>query len=144
MYKSQLKYGQRPRYGRLLGRSLAALDLPDVDALVPLPLHRTRFLERGYNQSEEIALGLAEVRALPCCADLLARTVATATQTTRTRAGRAENLAGAFAASPEAAGLRLLLVDDVVTTGATARAAAAALADAGAAWVGVVAAGWTA
>lgn len=138
-----LKYGQRPRYGRLLGRSLATLDLPPADALVPLPLHRARWLDRGYNQSEEIALGLAAETGLAVRPDLLRRAHATTSQTRQDRSGRARNVAHAFAATPEASGLRLLLVDDIVTTGATARAAALALRDAGAAWVGLVAVGWT-
>lgn len=144
-----LKYGQRPRYGRLLGRSLATLGLPPADALVPLPLHRARWLDRGYNQSEEIALGLVEALAadgetgLALRPALLRRAHATTSQTRQDRAGRATNVAHAFDAAPEAEGLRLLVVDDVVTTGATAHSAARALKDAGAAWVGLVAVGWT-
>lgn len=138
-----LKYGQRPRYGRLLGQSLAALELADADALVPLPLHRARFLDRGYNQSKEIARGLAEATGWPVRPDLLARAVFTDTQTKRDRTARAANVAHAFVAAPDAAGMRLWIVDDVVTTGATARAAADALKAAGATWVGVAAAAWT-
>ena len=138
-----LKYGQRPRYGRLLGRSLAALDLAPADALVPMPLHRARYLERGYNQAEEIAHGLAEVADLPVRTDLLARLVFTDTQTKRTRHDRAANVAHAFDAASDADGKRLWVVDDVLTTGATSRAAADALKAAGAAWVGVAAVAWT-
>jgi ComF family protein len=103
-----------------------------VDALVPVPLHWRRRWRRGYNQSEAIAHGLAARLGLPCRPSWLRRTRATPMQTSQTFAGRRENVRGAFAASRPLAGRTVLLVDDVMTTGATASEAARALRAAGA------------
>lgn len=133
-----LKYGDRPAYGvalgKVLGEALAdAAAAWRLDAVVPVPLHRTRALERGYNQSAQLAEGVSATLALPCRPSLLARPRPTRSQTRLSRTARWQNVAGAFT-SPEgeAAGLRLLLLDDVLTTGATATAAAQALRAAGA------------
>ena len=140
-----LKYGNRPTYGRALGRQIAAGwqsdGLPSPDVLVPVPLHRTRYLERGYNQSAWLAAGLAEALGVPCCTTALRRPHATATQTTLSRSDRWANLQDAFAVVDPTAvtGRRVLLVDDILTTGATAAAAAHALLRAGAAAVDVAA-----
>ncbi|HYE59349.1 MAG TPA: ComF family protein, partial [Rhodothermales bacterium] len=128
-----IKYGHRPRYARLLGRALAprvALP-PGTDALLPIPLTRVRFLERGYNQAEELARGLGETLGLPVHPDLLRRAAFIRSQTRLGRGARRANVAHAFDAAPEAAGLHLVLVDDVVTTGATASACVRALRQAG-------------
>ena len=141
-----LKYGNRPRYGALLGaplgRAWAERHAPP-DALVPLPLHRARFLERGYNQSVLLADGAADVLGVPVAGSLLRRARRTETQTHFDRSARRANVDHAFASAPEAAGLRLALVDDVITTGATALAAADALRAAGAAEVWLMAVAWT-
>lgn len=113
------------------------------DALVPVPLHPVRKRERGYNQAEAIAGVLGRyvgVRVLP---GALSRPRATATQTRLGKAARQGNLEGAFACpDPETvAGRRLLLVDDVFTTGSTVSACARALRRAGCAEVGVFALG---
>ncbi len=132
-----LKYGKRPRYGHMLGRMMgnglapaghAAPDAVAPDAVVPVPLHRTRQYERGYNQSEELARGLAAALEAPLAAQTLARPRATRPQARLPRARRWTNVDGAFAAQAQAVrGRGLLLVDDVLTTGATAAAAARAL-----------------
>ena len=134
-----LKYGNRPRYGVALGRLMAAC-LDDVDApdtIVPIPLHRARFYERGYNQSAKLAEGLGAAADLPVHTDWLARPVATRSQTRLARPDRWANVSDAFAVTaPDAVdGASLLVVDDIVTTGSTAVAAAVALKDAGAAHV---------
>lgn len=139
-----LKYGNRPRYGRALGRLMAAcVREPSVavEALVPIPLHRSRRYERGYNQSAMLARGLGAALGVPVRTDWLARPVPTRSQTHLARADRWANVAEAFRAEqPEAvAGTSLLLVDDVITTGATGLAAAAALKAAGAAQVALCA-----
>jgi len=102
-----------------------------VDALVPVPLHPSRRRERGFNQAEVLARGLAGVLGVPVAEGCLARTRPTRTQTGLDRRERAVNVRGAFEAAPPPGTGRVLLVDDVVTTGATLSEAAGALAAAG-------------
>jgi len=133
-----LKYGGHPEHGRSLGGALAALlvELPAVEVAVPVPTTRARLVERGYNQARELIRGLP----LPAAPRALVRVDRGETQVGLGRAARLANLEGAFAAGPErVAGKRVLLVDDVVTTGATAEAATAALLAAGATAVVVLA-----
>lgn len=133
-----LKYGNRPHYGLTLGRLLgrayqsAAKERPDL--LLPIPLHRARFLERGYNQSVLLARGAAEAMDYPVRTDLLRRARPTHSQTTLSRSDRWANVENAFVAPNPSllAGRCVLLIDDVLTTGATAAAAAHTLHDAGA------------
>lgn len=141
------------KFGRLdyLGSHLAA-DLADGlgerlqghDRVVPVPLHWQRQLARGYNQAERIARPLATRLGLPC-APLLARRRFTPPQSLLGKADRLANLRKAFQVPrPERVrGLRILLVDDVATTGATLEAAASALKNAGAAAVTALVAGRT-
>jgi len=107
----------------------------DVDALVPIPLHRRRRRERGFNQAALIAALVAEATGLPVRDDLLRRRRATAQQARLDSDAslRRGNVAGAFVARTPARDepLRLALVDDLITTGATAAAAAVALTAAG-------------
>jgi ComF family protein len=138
-----LKYRNRPALARPLGAWLASrAPLSGDAAIVSIPLARGRRIERGYDQAALLADHLARAagasrRRLPAA---LRRVRETPPQVGRTRAERARNVAGAFEASGGAlAGRDVLLVDDVVTTGATADAAAAALRRAGARSVVVVA-----
>ncbi|WP_243338782.1 ComF family protein [Anaeromyxobacter soli] len=139
-----LKYGGRPALARPLGAWLArAAPLPPGALVVSVPLARARRIARGYDQAALLADALARAagargRRLP---GALRRTRETPPQVGRTRAERSRNVAGAFrAARPGAlAGRDVVLVDDVVTTGATADAAARALKDAGARSVVVLA-----
>ena len=129
-----------PVLGELLhGCFLAHCADERPDVVAPVPLHPFKRLRRGYNQSELLARDLARRLGLPCAPRLLARVRDTATQTRMDRAERRRNMDGAFAVSraraPYAFGKRVLLVDDVMTTGATFAAAARALRDAGAARV---------
>lgn len=133
-----LKYGNRPtlgvRLGRLVGEAWREHGRQTPDLIVPVPLHRRRRLERGYNQSERLAAGLADVLDRPVDAEGLARPRPTRSQTSLSKPARWRNVERAFAVpDPEAvAGHRVLLVDDVLTTGATAVAAAHLLRTAGA------------
>lgn len=147
-----LKYRGRVAVGRPLAALLAeagARRLPlapdgaprDVlDAIVPMPLHGARLAERGFNQAELLAAACAGRWGLPLVSRALVRTRATRPQTELDEAARRANVAGAFtvARPREVAGRRVLLVDDVLTTGATVGAAARALREGGAAAVGVL------
>ena len=132
-----LKYRGQLAVGRVLGSLLAhrvAASGRDaaVDVLVPVPLHPSRHAERGYNQSAEIARWAA--RSLPCRCD---PTLASRHRETRPQVGlhgdeRRRNVAGAFTAAAAVRGLRVAVLDDVTTTGATLAAVGQALLDAGA------------
>jgi len=136
-----LKYGGRPAVARPLGSWLAArVALPPGSLVVPVPLARRRRIARGYDQAALLAGHLARAGGHRRLLGALRRVRETPPQVGRTRAERARNVAGAFAAGPQpVAGLDLVLVDDVVTTAATADAAAAVLRAAGARSVTVVA-----
>jgi predicted amidophosphoribosyltransferase len=105
---------------------------PPPDGVVPMPLHYTRQLERGYNQSKTLAEGAAEALECPCRPGLLARPAPTRSQTGLSREERWRNVRDAFTAAPECAGGQWLIIDDVLTTGSTAVAAAQTLVEAGA------------
>lgn len=109
----------------------AALEL---DAIVPVPLHWLRRWSRGYNQSAALARGLSTALRLPCCPSWLRRIRHTPRQFTQTPAGRKANVRGAFQARSGLVrqGCSVLLVDDVMTTGATVGEASKALLAAGA------------
>lgn len=140
-----LKHGDRHDIarpaGRWLARAAAPLCRPDT-LVAPVPLHRTRLFRRRFNQSALLAAALARALGRPHLPDLLVRTRATASQEGRSRAGRFENLQGAIAAHPRRAtrlnGRHVLLVDDVMTSGATLAAAAEACFAAGADDVDVI------
>lgn len=106
-----------------------------VSLVAPVSLHLSRRRERGYDQAAMLARRVARRLDLPFSDDVLKRTRRTKQQVTLDHAFRAENVAGAFQASPLAEGATILLVDDVLTTGATMEAAAGALRAAGAAVV---------
>jgi len=130
------KYGGDSALARLLGRLLRPLP-PDYDLAIPVPLHPRRLRARGFNQAAELLRG-AGIRPR---IELLVRTRDTPPQTDRPLPARLRNVAGAFAVHmPERVkGRRVLLVDDVMTTGATADACARALSEAGSAAVLVLA-----
>ena len=125
----------------LLREAVPALRLADWDCIVPVPLHPLKFREREFNQAEVLARHLSRALGIPMNTRLLRRIQRTATQTLLSREQRAANMRGAFAAraSIALAGQRIILVDDVFTTGATTNACAKALRTAGAAAVCV----WT-
>ncbi len=136
----RLKYSNK----RYLASTLASLALPEalrgarVDAIVPIPLAPARERDRGYNQSRLLAAKLSPRLGAPLDDRLLIRQRDTLPQARLPRAQRLTNVRGAFRATRTVGGARILLVDDVATTGATVDAAARALKRRGAAWVGAL------
>jgi ComF family protein len=135
----QFKHADRVDLARLfsLWLSRAAGDLIDeADAVVPVPMHPLRLIRRRYNQAAEMARPLASRAGRPYWPGALVRRRAGESQAGKSGAGRKRNVAGAFACPDRWAaklqGKRILLVDDVLTTGATAEACARALLKAGA------------
>lgn len=131
------KFHQSMAAGRLLS-GLMAESLHDAAvsagsaALVPIPLHHRRLRQRGYDQALELARPLARVLGLPLACNVLTRPKLTGAQSRLDKSARAQNLAGAFVVKPGTAlPAHAILVDDVMTTGATLEAAAHALRVAG-------------
>lgn len=138
----RLKYEDRPDLSRPLGRLLAEASRDTLEAmpgaLVPVPLHTSRFRERKFDQAALLAVALAEVTKREVQDAWLLRTRATPRQVGLSDTAREENVAGAFRASDAVRGRDVVLVDDVFTTGATAREAARALLHAGAGRISVL------
>jgi ComF family protein len=133
--KSWAGEGLAEALGELWAEQCAeSLRAVNADVIIPVPLHWSRRLTRGYNQSEALAEALAARLHLPCRAGWLRRTRATAKQTNQLPSRRGLNVRGAFRTSSRAMvhGKSVLLVDDVLTTGSTASEAARALRRAGA------------
>lgn len=135
-----------PMFARWLARAAGA-QLGRTDVIVPVPLHRWRLLRRRYNQSALLARELGRVTGIPFHADALRRTRHTAQQAGLTREERLENVRDAFAVPAKRLqhidGKSVMLVDDVLTTGATLHACTGALRAAGAEAVYVVTLGRT-
>ncbi len=142
-----LKYEDCPRLGGLIAELMVSTVLrPDTGWLVPIPVGPRRRRQRGYNQSEMIAHSLGRLWQMPVATSVLHRARETKTQTALTPEARLANVAGAFVATeaptliraPSSRVHQAILVDDVLTTGATLDAAASALASAGWTAVGAV------
>ncbi len=140
-----LKYGDRLDLARPLGTWMARAGaelLAEADLLVPVPLHRGRLWRRQFNQAAVLAREVSRVSGVAWDPMPLRRVKATASQVGMTRPQRVANVQGAFRVAPEHAavvvGRRMLLVDDVLTTGSTLNAAARALLRAGAQGVDVL------
>jgi ComF family protein len=138
-YKFNGRSGLARTLGTLAGRA-ARRQWPEVsfDAVAGIPLHRSRRMERGFDQAKELARHAARVVGAPFDGRLLSRTRATGSQVGLTRTARLANVRGAFKARLKRPVQRLLLVDDTMTTGATASEAARAAKRSGAREVYVV------
>jgi ComF family protein len=142
---TRFKYGDRLDLAPMMGRWMARAgrDLTaDADALVPVPLHWRRLWARRFNQSAALAKTIGDIAGVPVLAAALKRVRATPQQVGLSKTERADNVQGAFRVPPERkaeiAGRRLVLVDDVLTSGATVDTCARALLRAGAAHVDVL------
>jgi ComF family protein len=128
-YKHKERIGTK--LGRLYGHKLKESEslIRDIDLIVPVPLHSSRLRQRGYNQCDSFAQGLSEVLGVPYHTTVMARVKENISQTKRTRYDRWENVEGIFALTQpaEVKGKHILLVDDVITTGATIESCASAL-----------------
>jgi ComF family protein len=139
------KYGDRTEHALFLARFMARAGAALVEAaevIVPVPLHRRRLIFRRYNQAALLARALGRLAGRAVLADALRRTRPTRPLGELGAAARAETVAGAFAVNParrpRLEGRRVLLVDDVMTSGATCGACCGVLLDAGAAGVDVL------
>jgi ComF family protein len=146
----ELKYNGKKELGYCLGKwygyDLKQTDFFNkVDMIVPVPLHKKKLRKRGYNQSAWFAKGLAEALGKPFAEDALVRVVNTDTQTRKSRYSRWENVKDIFKANkPEMlAGKHVLLVDDIITTGATIEACTYALKDSGVSGISIASIGYT-
>ena len=139
----QLKYKGNQALGRQLGRMMGKVlqesdRFNDIDLLIPMPLHKAKERKRGYNQAEVLCEGMAEILGLPIINNAVIRVSDTETQTHKNRVERWQNMQGQFKLAQEGhrqsrtprsiiEGKHLLLVDDVITTGATLEACARVL-----------------
>lgn len=138
----QLKYNNHPEVGVRLGKLFGSEikdQKPEFDLIVPLPLHLARQRNRGYNQSAKFAEGLSEALEIPFNATTCSREHNTESQTKKTKSERWENVMDAFVVNDVSAvrGKRVLLVDDVITTGATIEACGRKLIGAGCTELGI-------
>jgi ComF family protein len=132
----ELKYNNHPeigvKLGKLYGRELKENLIDQFDLIVPVPLHNSRKRKRGYNQSAKFAEGLSQSLDVPWDESISMRTTSTATQTKKNKVERWENVKDVFAVHDDRVrDKRILLVDDVITTGATIEACGRHLTDHG-------------
>ncbi len=134
---TDLKYGDKPGLAGILAplmNSALAGAVSKDTVVVPVPIHPSRRRERGYNQSELLAVRIARARGLKLESDLLVKSRSTSSQTALEREERMENVAGSFGVrrADRLAGREVLLIDDVVTTGSTLKECARAVLKSGA------------
>lgn len=133
-----IKYSNEPELAYMLGRWMGSrLEEEGLqytyDLIVPVPLHKSKLQKRGYNQSAYFAKGLGDHLGIAVDEHLVSRNTATETQTRKTRLRRWHNVDTVFTVSKtdQVAGKRILLIDDVITTGATIISCGKGLMDAG-------------
>jgi ComF family protein len=126
-YKGQKEIGYE--LGKMMGYDLLNSSFSEIDIIIPVPLHNSKLRKRGYNQSECIANGISAIMNAPVDHASLSRAIANPTQTKKHRYDRWSNVEGIFtlANSEKITNKHILLVDDVVTTGATLEACVTAL-----------------
>lgn len=133
--------------GRVMGTELMNAGFFDgIDFIVPVPLHNVRLAARGYNQSELLARGISEITSIPVAVDVMKRIHNNATQTHKSAFERRENAEGLFEITEKAyslSGRHLLLIDDVLTTGATISACLDVLGKVDSVKISVVTLAWT-
>lgn len=122
----ELKYKNHPEIGEVIGRMMAkeianSGFFDGIDGIIPIPLAKKRLRQRGYNQSMEIAKGVSDITGLPIYKHIISRTVFESSQTTKSRWERNQNVEKVFELIDGSAisGKHFLVIDDVVTTGAT-------------------------
>jgi competence protein ComFC len=121
----QIKYKDKPELanfmGRRMGEHLLQLEwMKEIDAFIPVPIHPKKAFIRGYNQSEQLSLGLSETTLIPTDNNFLTRTIHTESQTRKGRFKRWDNIAEAFKVRATSKGYQhIAIIDDVVTTGST-------------------------
>jgi ComF family protein len=145
----ELKYKNHPEIGNIVGRMLAKEIQPSgffdgIDGIVPVPLAKKRLRQRGYNQSMEIAQGVSEMTGLPIYMKVVRRNSFKGSQTNKGRWDRQENVEHVFELTDATAvnNKHLLIIDDVITTGATCIACAKALCQSGNIRISILALGF--
>lgn len=140
----QIKYGNKPELAELmgfwLGETILNMD-PGIDLIIPVPLHRKKLRKRGYNQSDYLACGISKATGISNSSKILIRTRNNPSQTNKSREERIDNVEDIFRVKDPGAidSKIILLVDDVITTGATINACSTAILRAGAQYTGVAA-----
>lgn len=119
----ELKYNGKKELGNLLGKWFGEYlesSFSDSDYIFPVPVHRSKLKSRGYNQSEHLAQGLADVLDCDLRTDFSERIIATTSQTKKSKTERWQNMENVYSeVSEDLLGKKIIVVDDVVTTGAT-------------------------
>lgn len=131
-----LKFNNKPAFARSFAQAVDCklILAARYDLVTAVPMHRQRYIQRGYNQAELLAKEIAALQRLPC-RQLLKRDQATKPQHTLGKQARRTNVAGAFSIIGNVEGLKVLVVDDILTTGSTLGAVARCLVNAGASQV---------